>query len=264
MRIQLTLDCPAGSRLPLNYQYELSSWVYKTLAQAAPEFAAQLHEYGYNLQGHKRFKLFTFSHLDLQSPFDIDTRKQTLLLHSGKARLTLSFLLDKALEHFITGLFRQQRFGIGNARIPATDFQVTMVQVPPPPAFTAPMRFRTLSPICVAGFEAGNPHPQYRHPADPDYAELLLGNLIEKRAAAAPLLPLLSPAPAEAPAFRFRLLSEPRRKGITLKAFTPHETKVIGYTYDFEISAAPDLLQIGYYAGFGVENAQGFGCVGVV
>jgi CRISPR-associated endoribonuclease Cas6 len=34
--------------------------------------------------------------------------------------------------------------------------------------------------------------------------------------------------------------------------------------FDFELRAAPTLLEVGYYAGFGVENAQGFGCVGQI
>ncbi len=265
MRLQLTLRCQSGSHIPLNYQYELSSWIYKTLAQAEPEFAAWLHEHGYSLTGNKRFKLFTFSHLQLQPPFNLDAKRQRIQLQGGKASLVISFFLDKTLEHFIAGLFQQQRFGIGNARIPATDFQVEAVQVLPPPVFSGPMRFRTLSPVCVAGFDPGNPHPQYRHPSDPDFTGLLFGNLQEKLTAARHYAPDLAAAgPAGEPAPYFRLLSEPRKKGITLKAFTLQETKVIGYTFDFEIGAAPELLQVGYYAGFGGENAQGFGCVEVM
>ncbi len=265
MRIQLTLHCRPGSRLPLNYQYEFSSWIYRTLAQASPEFATWLHEQGYSLEGYKRFKLFTFSRLQLHTPFRIDKAAQAIVLTSGRAGLTLSFLLNDALGHFISGLFQQQRFGIGNARFPAVDFEVQSVELLPPPVFEPVMRFRTLSPVCVSAAEAGHPHPQYRSPEAPDYAELLLGNLQEKLLTANHYVPSPALHPATPAAVQhFRLLSQPQKNGITLKAGTPQETKVIGYAYDFELSAPPALMEIGYYAGFGVENAQGFGCVGVI
>lgn len=265
MRIQLSLRCRPGSRIPLNYQYEFSSWIYHTLAQASPEFAAWLHEHGYNLEGAKRFKFFTFSRLHLHAPFEIDAKNQAMLLQSGRADLTLSFLLNDTLQHFVAGLFRQQRFGIGNARFRPVDFEVQSVEILPPPVFQSAMRFRALSPICVSASEEGNPHPQYRSPEAPDYADLLFANLRQKLLTAdhyAPAGSLRSPAPDGIP--EFRLLSKPKQNGITLKAHTPQETKVIGYAFDFEINGPAELMEIGYYAGFGVENAQGFGCVGVV
>lgn len=261
----MTLHCRPDSRLPLNYQYEFSSWIYRTLAQASPEFAAWLHEHGYSLEGHKRFKFFTFSRLQLHSPFRIDKAAQAIVLTSGRAGLTLSFLLDETLGHFISGLFQQQRFGIGNARFPAVDFEVQSVEMLPRPAFEPVMRFRALSPVCVSASEVGNPHPQYRSPEAPDYAELLFRNLQEKLLTANHYAP--SPGSRIAvpdAALRFRLLSQPQKNGITLKTGTPQETKVIGYTYDFELSAPPAWMELGYYAGFGVENAQGFGYVGVI
>jgi CRISPR-associated endoribonuclease Cas6 len=213
MSIQLSLCCPTGSRLPLNYQYELSSWIYKTLAQ----FAAWLHEHGYSVEGKKRFKFFTFSHLHLKSPFEIDSKGQAIQLHSGKADLTLSFLLDKTLEHFITGLFRQQRFGIGNARMRPVDFTVESVRVMSPPVFESVMRFRALSPICVAAHEEGNPHPQYRHPNDPDYAKLLFSNLREKRQAANHYAQAAATPLPEDTIEHFCLLSEPASKALRSK-----------------------------------------------
>ncbi len=277
MRLHLRLECRPGSRIPINYAYEFSSWIYKVLANADPAFASWLHENGYALEGNKRFKFFTFSQLQLQSPFRIESQQQAICIESGKASLILSFLLDDTLEHFITGLFRQQQFGIGTILLRPADFTVQSVEILPKPIFKETMRFRALSPICVAASEEGLKHAQYRHPNTPDYPELLINNLLHKSniathyTTASTLKPQTSKTPNAEPQNlqtskppNFQILSEPRQKGITLKSHTKGETKVIGYLYDFEITAPPELLEIGYYAGFGTENGQGFGCVEVM
>lgn len=51
-----------NNTLPINYQYEFSTWIYKTLIAGNTEFANWLHDYGYTT-GNKRIKLFTFSKL---------------------------------------------------------------------------------------------------------------------------------------------------------------------------------------------------------
>lgn len=264
MRLKLSLNCRPGSRIPFNYQYELSSWIYKTLAQAEPAFASWLHEQGYTLEGNKRFKFFTFSHLNLQSPFRPERERQSIRLDSGRAELILSFLLDDTLEHFVTGLFRQQQFGIGNPQFYPVDFTVQSVEILPKPEFTHTMQFRALSPICVAANEEGKEHAQYRHPNDADYTDLLINNLIQKMNTAKHYISHPDSKPVHVSALLFDLKSEPRQKGITLKAHTKGQTKVVGYTYDFQITAPPELLEIAYYAGFGTENAQGFGCVEII
>ena len=48
--------------LPINYQYELASWIYKTIHYGNAEFADWLHKHGY-MNDKKQFKLFTFSNL---------------------------------------------------------------------------------------------------------------------------------------------------------------------------------------------------------
>lgn len=282
MRLHLTLHCRSGSRIPINYAYEFSAWIYKVLANADPAFATWLHEHGYTLEGNKRFKFFTFSQLQIQPPFRIEPERQAIRIESGKVSLVLSFLLDDTLEQFVTGLFRQQQFGIGNAQYYPTDFTVQAVEILPKPVFRETMRFRTLSPICVAASEEGIRHAQYRHPNDPDYLELLINNLLQKSQIATHSITvstaskesttrtsqLPNPEPptknVKPQNMNFKLLSDPRQKGITLKSHTQAQTKVIGYTYDFEITAPPELLEIAYYAGFGTENAQGFGCVEII
>ena len=65
MRFKITLTPDKrvfGYALPINYQYELSSFIYHTLACADAEYSTWLHENGF-VTDTKRFKLFSFSNL---------------------------------------------------------------------------------------------------------------------------------------------------------------------------------------------------------
>lgn len=266
MKLQLNLICRPGSRIPFNYQYELSAWIYRTLASGDPAFTEWLHQQGYTLEGQKRFKFFTFSHLQLRPPFQPEPQRQSIRLDSGRASLVLSFLLDDSLHHFITGLFQKLHFGIGNPQFYPAEFTVDTVEILPKPAFQETMRYKALSPLCLGASEEGTPHAQYRSPTSPDYAGLLLNNLIHKLQTAGHYTPTWAQQQAttmESPQLSLRLLSEPRKKGITLKSHTAQQTQVVGYLFNFELTAPAQLQEIGYYAGFGEKNAQGFGCVEV-
>lgn len=50
--------------LPVNYQYELSAWIYKVIQNADADYAAFLHRHGHPA-GRKSFKLFCFSQLQV-------------------------------------------------------------------------------------------------------------------------------------------------------------------------------------------------------
>ncbi|MCH8568718.1 MAG: hypothetical protein LAT67_10660 [Balneolales bacterium] len=54
MRIKLTITPEgAGNILPINYQYEISAWIYRMIHDGNAEFAAWLHNKGYG-SGAKR------------------------------------------------------------------------------------------------------------------------------------------------------------------------------------------------------------------
>jgi CRISPR-associated endoribonuclease Cas6 len=59
-RLNLAVDGKKieDSILPINYQYELSSWIYRTINSSDSEFACWLHNAGY-INENRKFKLFT-------------------------------------------------------------------------------------------------------------------------------------------------------------------------------------------------------------
>lgn len=269
MRFSLTLTRTSpDNRLPLNYQYELSAWLYRVLQTADPAFSHFLHNRGY-LLGHRRFKLFTFSALRVPR-YSLDKERQQLVILSKAVLLQVSFLVEAAAGQFVSGLFQDQQLRLGN-RESQVGFVVSGVEALPEPVFAGRMRFRTLSPLCVSvtALHQGRPRPLYLSPTDERFGPVLLDNLRHKQATvrqhglAVPGGETRELAEEE-PAPGFRLLSAPASRLVTIKAGTPQETRVRGYQCDFELQAPTELLRLGYYAGFGEKNSLGFGCAEVV
>lgn len=258
-RLTLTLDQSKPATLPVNYQYPLSAWMYRTIHEGNNEFADFLHKKGYEV-GKKAFKFFTFSMLGFpEGGFRLSGDRLQML--SDSCTLEVSFLAPEAMQHFIGGLFGNQKCTIGDKKS-RVSFKVTSVETSALPSFTRVMEFKTLSPVLVSMAEAGKHHAAYLAPDSPFYGKLLFDNLLAKYAAALQS-GIIQPdgiVQQEEPDFRFTLLNEPRMKGLTIKQGTPFESKIIGYQYRFRVEAPLSLIRLGYLAGFGEKNSLGLGC----
>ncbi len=278
MRIRLTLQLVNRRQnlLPINYNYELSSWIYKTIYHSNAAFADFLHSNGYMLGG-KRFKLFTFSQLLVPNGNCYFEKPDRLRINSAQVHLVLSLCIPAVAEHFITGIFHEQTFSIGDqySKVP---FRVLNIEALAQPTWqpSKVYRFRCLSPICISqGRKATQQQAKYCSPeADADiYPQLFFNNLSNKYLALQQhkkevgnkqLAPLKTKQPEDPNVgfdFGFKLLSTPKSKLIQIKSNSKYPIKVRGYTYDFELTAPPELLHIGYMAGMGEKNSTGFGCV---
>jgi CRISPR-associated endoribonuclease Cas6 len=264
MEIALTLHHSENILLPINYQYEVSSWIYKVLSRSDTRFATWLHSQGYTTQNSGRqFKLFTFSRLRSQ-PFKILPERNAICFQGNRTELNIRFLVDDALQHFVRGLFENQYFGLGAPGFQPIDFEVGTVEVLQAPSFESWMRFRARTPIVVSECEEGMRYAQFRSPNYTGYSHLLLNNLVHKLESATFLTGqnrILHDV--QGCNLAFQCLSPPRQKKITIKSGRPGQSEIIGFEFDFEITAPAPLLRLGYYAGFGEDNAQGFGYVGV-
>ena len=278
MRFTLILRITSRNRiLPINYQYPLHSWIYKVIQSANAEFSRFLHDEGYRL-GHKSFKLFTFSPLTCL-PYKIYPQEQRIALQGQETTLQISFMISQAAEHFIRGLFAGQQFSLGD-EISQVAFEVARIEAHPRPVFTETMCYRCLSPIVISTKTEGRTHAQYLHPEEEQYPDLFLRHLVQKHAAAVDAAAVnaatvsqltdinnipeweateRSAAQRDAANWQFRLLNKPRKKGIHIKQHSREHTKVIGYLYDFELTAPPEVHEMAYYAGFGEKNSLGFG-----
>jgi CRISPR-associated endoribonuclease Cas6 len=242
MRLELQLECNLKSVLPFNYEYALSAWIYQILSDADNDFATFLHDTGYqSTQRDKTFKLFTFSKILLEKPFQTD-KYRGFILNGGRARLELSFLIDKAMQEFVVGLFKSQQLSIRikGGRI---DFKVIGIQVLPEPEFHPIMTFKAIKPIFMSKNVEGVKYSVYISPDDGDYSRLFFNNLLDKADALG--------MPSIDSVLEFRCLTPPRSK-----LFHIDGTQIRAFEYEFIIAAPVELMRIGYYSGFGGKNSS--------
>ncbi len=260
MRIRLILSVAGRNHIiPVNYQYEFSAWIYKTLHYGDPVFAAWLHDQGYT-EGKRRYKLFSFSNVETDR-YKVAGGRYRIL--SDEIRLILTFHIDEAVQHFITGLFRHGNVTIGDKKS-RVDFEIRTVEALEQPDFTGTMRFRALSPVCVSRplENGGRLIAQYLAPDHPEYERRFFENLV-MRYNSRPQLSKSFKLLEGFDGWHLSPLNKPKSRLIKIKADTPQETRIRGYLYDFECTAPAELLQFGYEAGFGEKNSLGFGCVEV-
>ncbi|MDR0811099.1 MAG: CRISPR-associated endoribonuclease Cas6 [Paludibacter sp.] len=253
--LTLTLDKQAfGNRLPLSYQYELSSFIYRAIAKADSEYATWLHENGFRLNG-KPFKLFTFSNLIIPQ-YKIDKEQGRIVIESDKIKWLVSFLPETSTEKFVFGVFAEQVFQIGDKRS-VVQFRIEQIEALPAPVFETEMRFRTLSPVCIPLRKDEARYATYLSPDQPEAAEIVLNNLLHKYQT------FYGKPFEEKIDFKFEVTNQPKAKLIAIKTGTPEATNVKGYTFDFRMTAPVELMAVAYHAGIGMYGSQGFGFVEV-
>lgn len=261
MRFKIQLHRASREKyLPLNYQYELSSAIYNVIDRSDSDFSQFLHSHGYTAFG-KQFRLFTFSRLIFKGYKVI--KESSRIEHDGvEASFEISFLVDKAAEEFIRGLFMAQELPIGD-KISRIVYMVNSIEAVAPPVFTETMSYRCLSPIFIRR-KRENGGEDYLQPGDSGYEEIMLQNLLSKSRAFAISENVRGMLTEDSPHITLVPRGKIYKNGVRIKQLTKRESMLIGYMYEFELTAPAELQEVGYYAGFGHLGSQGFGCVGVL
>ena len=247
MRVKLTLIAEQiKTRLPFNYSFAISALIYRTLGQASAEFATRLHDEGFT-SDKRKFKLFTFSRLDLKI---LDRNRDQLRLADGNVTLQVSSPVSQFIENFVQGLFQSEKFIIANAA-----FALANAETLPPPEFTERMTFRALSPITEMTDVEGSKHGRFLDLSD-DWSEIIRRNLLHKYYA-------LHGRKPEDDRLRWawdREYIAAERRGRRLSTLTDiHGIKVRGWRVPFMVEGSRELIELGYEAGFGNRNSMGFG-----
>lgn len=253
MRFKLTLQLLPnikGREIPINYQYELSSAIYRILSSSDAQYANWLHDNGFRTEN-KIFKLFTFSRLI--APYGIDKEKARWILKSNKIEWYITFLPEKSTQEFIQGVFKNQQFEISDS-ISGAAFVIREVQLLSDLNPKSEIVFETLSPICISHRnELGR--TDYLSPSHPSYEQGVLSGLLARYKA-------FTGNEFKGEAFcKIQLLSEPRSSLITIKKGTHAETKVRGYSYRFRLGLPEELMHLAYNCGIGEKGSQGFGMI---
>lgn len=261
MRIQFTLTCQKGTIIPINYQSEISNWVFSVLAKAGPEMSiwAQLRGYDFASQS---FKLFTFSPLAIY-PYEMDQVRQEFKLQGNQVKLTFSAFIDPIFEQQLIQLFRQLPLTLGIFEGNPAQFEVKHWQVMPRPNFREVMQFKASSPISVTNVDEDKPMPNpYLMPDHPDYDVSFFTHSVRRFKAASQYkslaaLKLLDPALP----MHFRTFGQSKSRLIHLKSNADGINQLRGFVYDFEATMSQPLMEFCYYAGFGEYPQLGFGFV---
>ncbi len=273
MRLKLTFtQKQSGQFIPLNYNYHISTFIYKTISSSSNEYSKWLHDSGF-ASGYKKFKFFTFSMLNIPKREITGNRIKIL---SDQVELTVSMLSEKSVENFVIGMFENQEMRIYDGKTEA-EFSVKTIEALPDPDYRQVMKFKTLSPVMLSKktLYNGKDSEYYLNPSDADYLEYFKRNLEEKyiayllschsREGGNPVMGgLYAEAGAEPQITDFKILNGTKSKLLTIKEGRADETKVRGYIYSFELHAAPEFMHLGYQTGFGKLNSLGFGCTEVI
>ncbi len=262
MRLRLRLGAatvPIG--ISLNYQYYLSSAIYKWIETSSPEYSAFLHDKGFHIEGTiKRFKHFCFSRL-LPRQSRVDTRQGRLLILSPDVEWYVSMPVEQSLQHLVTGMFEKREFFIESE---ASRFTVEQVETLPDPQWQRCLTFTMLSPTTVSTMHErnGKVQPYYLRPDDERLADALRKNILNKYRS----LHDHEPVDTE---FRCTLdrsyIERQTAKGrritqkITVKEGRTDASEVIGFTCPLTIEGNPELIALVYESGLGEKNSLGFG-----
>jgi len=257
MRFEITLSLSKkDALLPYNYQYELSSWIYKVFKEADPSYATFLHDIGYQRNEKKTFKLFSFSNFFISK---FESLKEGIKILTDEISFKIGFYHEKATENFITGLFKSQKGSIGNKQL-QIDFEVKKVTSIPIDICEEKIQLRTLSPLVIGKKNEKN-MLDYLSPQDTDFQWLFMNNLLEKYQTTKQTVP----KEWQNFPFSLRLLEDNvKSKLITIKSDTDKQTQVKGFLFKFELIAPKELIKIALLAGMGLQNANGFGFCEVI
>lgn len=270
MRVKLTF-LSSGQRavLPLNYNYFLTGLIYRFIRNSSEDYSRFLHDEGYKIGDSKKgFKLFTFSMLKGEK-FTVSGGK--INFENGLVYWSVSSPVVAFLQHLVTGVFSERRkISIGTGKDRA-EFIIERVETLQEPEFKETMRFTCSSPVTVSKVissvrsestapAASSPwsgrNCHYIRPWEEGFQDAIKNNLIKKYR-------LIHGQDIKDSKFRIAIDPEymNRKNGKITKNINFKGTNIIGFMAPFEVTSIPELLKVGYEAGFGEKGSMGFGMV---
>lgn len=243
MRLHVVWVSEKSVVLPWNYLHLLHGFFYAAIKKANPKLGGFLHEQGFVVDGH-RYKLATFSLLFPRSAKQVKNGlEMTPPIH---------WWVASPLPELVEALARTLLIE-GQARLGKITLTVDRVEVEELPQIGKRCLFQTISPLVVStGVRRGGKLERtFLSPTDENFWRVLETNL--KRKAKVLGLEVSSNSLNFEPIGKWRS-----------KLFEVQGSKVKGWEGKFWAEGDAGLLIVGYEAGFGERNAQGFGMVKLV
>lgn len=247
MRAEIKLIVKAKGIIPYNYQYALTALIYRGLGAESQKLATFLHDTGFR-QNTKTFKYFTFSPLSFTN---YKTIREGIVVFPGFASFKASSPLPEFIDYLTSGLWTVRNFKFLN--LPLSIREIVLL---PLKNFKDEEIFVLKSPLVLAVRNEEKTTPTYlTYAEDRDlYREKLLNNLVNKYRVYYGCEP-------EITAFDFTYDESIFKEKLPTRLITYKDQKIRGLCAPFKIKANPELISLGYYAGFGEKNSMGFGFV---
>lgn len=257
MRFRLLLNRSIRNAvIPINYQYPLSSAIYKILSKGDEEYARFLHQVGYG-KGHK---FFTFSDLNMKYKRTGDR----MYILDDNIKLVVCFHLPEASQTFIEGLFKSETIVIADKKSRGEFYVHSIISEKSPLSEIEndkeiiQITVRPESAL-VIGLKGENGIYNFRAPDDIGFIQNLTYSWREKikgayGVTAASEAILIAQVEFYQNSYRSRL--------VHIKDGTQEKTAIKGYTnFMLILTAEKRFIELVLNAGLGLYSAQGMGCV---
>jgi CRISPR-associated endoribonuclease Cas6 len=238
--------------IPINYNSAVAQFVYELLEPDRP-----FDNYTSSTTPNEGILFYTFSNLYIP---EVRQRDRLLEFDQVEIELTISLLVDEPQEKEVLERMNSiaqidsDAFGPGENGVDNAKLIVKRIEILPEILSFGPRcKFRMLSPLVAAGSR----HPHYQ---SEEFSEAIRECLISKYTR-------WKGMPPEDTRFRFYLDDGyvQRRRGrisklVTFNEMSEDERRIKALISPFECEGNPELIWLGYVAGFGEKNVLGFGC----
>ncbi|WP_241274646.1 CRISPR-associated endoribonuclease Cas6 [Belliella calami] len=246
-----------GNKISQAYQYQLSAALENILEQADKNSMKSIYGVKSDTQ---RFFPFTFSNLNFDY-FEEDQEKMELTHFGDIAWLDLRILIDQSTISYLTDLLKGQRISFVYSG-EVVDYSLCEINEVPQMVFKDEMVYKTVTPVFLAN-KTSSGEMEYILPSEEKYAILFKKQLLKRFSSFFPELKKIQKIEDFCPEIKFEPISKIEEKGVIFKDFENEPIALTAYQYEFKLKASPLLQELGYYGGFGTQNALGFGCVAV-
>lgn len=241
--------------IPTNYNYELSSIIYKIMSTSGPNFTKWLHSRGFSLEGAKRFKFFNFSRLFFQEK---DVQGEVIKA-KGNFKLIFSSPIDESvLTTFISGMMEfNKEIYLGNRDV-GTKVRVHSINILPYPDFQYKSKYIMLSPT-VATIQDENRKIVFLEPNNERTVDALRKNLVNKYETL-----FMEKCPYNIDfSFDENYINASFEKNlikkVSIKASLDKTILIRGFMLPIELKSDVKIQKLAYETGIGEKNSLGFG-----
>jgi CRISPR-associated endoribonuclease Cas6 len=253
MRCRVILEPQQSlNTLPINYNSAVAQFVYELIEPDRP-----FENYVSSSSPNDGILYYTFSNLYIP---EVQQVGRLLEFGNVKIELMLSLLVEEKHEQEVLGRIRSietfdaEALGLRESDVHSATLKVGAVEVVPEiRRFSHRCKFRMLSPLVATGSKQA-------HYQSEEFSEAIRETLIHKYTR-------WKGRPPHDTRFSFTLDNGyvQRRRGrisklVTFNEMSEDERRIKALISPFECEGNPELIWLGYVAGFGEKNVLGFGC----